>query len=185
MVESDGARLFPLRVLLVNDDQPVGIVEGQRTVEHAVGDAEDRGVCADAERQRNDSHQGESRRPQQRTNPVPHITHETVEGRKALLVPVVFLDRFHRTELLPRLASCFEWRQAGLEIFRSLQRQVLLEHFPQTLLVAPPRCRRGKPQQKPPQRSHGRSSAGTISGSVPRSTSLVLFTGRSFWFPTG
>ena len=113
-VESVGTRCeFPFRVLLVNHDQTVGIVERQRAVEHGIGHAEYRGICADAERQRHDSHQGESRRPQQRTNAVPHITHETVEDRKALLVPIVFLDRFHRTELEPGLPSRFDGRQAG------------------------------------------------------------------------
>ena len=47
-------RSCPVRRVLTQADQPLGLVERQRLQQHAVDHAEDRGGGADAERQRQD-----------------------------------------------------------------------------------------------------------------------------------
>ena len=52
-------------------DQPIAVAVGQRLEQHAADDAEDRGVGADAERQRDHDHRGERGAVSQRAQGVP------------------------------------------------------------------------------------------------------------------
>ena len=55
---------------------PVGIGPRQRPQQHGVDDAEDRGVGADAERQREDRHRGEARIARERAGAETQILSE-------------------------------------------------------------------------------------------------------------
>ena len=63
--------------VLVEDDEPLGVRIRQRPKEDGVNDAEDRGVRADAERQREDGNKGEAWCFPKLTNGVAKFVHVT------------------------------------------------------------------------------------------------------------
>jgi hypothetical protein len=52
----------------------------ERPQDHAVDDRENRGICADSERERQDRHGGERRRAQQSAHGEPDVLAEVVKG---------------------------------------------------------------------------------------------------------
>jgi hypothetical protein len=53
--------------------KPTGLDVAERTQQHGIHETEDRAVCADAERQRDNRNRGEHRRFQQCTEGVSHV----------------------------------------------------------------------------------------------------------------
>ena len=71
--------------------ETVGVPIGKRLEENAVGDAEDRGVRGDAERDREQDDERVSRGVAQRADRVPDVADEILEVRAAAgLVPLLF-----------------------------------------------------------------------------------------------
>ena len=64
------------------DDEAIGIGIRQRTPEHAVGDGENRGVEADAERERGEGGEGERRIAPHQSQRVTHVLCERVDRRE-------------------------------------------------------------------------------------------------------
>src|SRR6185503_2543484 len=62
--------------------QLIGLPERKRPQEHRVDDGEDRGVGADAERQREDGHGGETRAREQHADGVAKIAHRLDYGSR-------------------------------------------------------------------------------------------------------
>ena len=69
---------WPVRALFPEHDDPLRIAERQPFEQHRVDDREDRGVGADAERERQDSDSREARRPQVQTDGVADVVEEGV-----------------------------------------------------------------------------------------------------------
>ncbi len=67
-------------------DQAVWLRVGQRPEKHAVDDAEDGGVGADADGQRQEDHGGERRRPAKRAHAVPQVAPHVIEPGQAPLI---------------------------------------------------------------------------------------------------
>ena len=65
-----------------DDDEAIGIGIRQRTPEHAVGDGEDRGVEADAERERGEGGDGERRIAPHQSQRVTHVLRERFDRRE-------------------------------------------------------------------------------------------------------
>ena len=61
---------------LTDVDQPILVAIDQRPQQHAADDAEDRGVGADAERERDDDGGGEAFGAQERAQADAHVLHE-------------------------------------------------------------------------------------------------------------
>ena len=74
------------RVVLLDGDKALGIGVGKRAQQHAVDDAEDGGVGADAERESEYGDDGESRRFSQHSQRVAKIAEEILEELHAALV---------------------------------------------------------------------------------------------------
>ena len=64
---------------LTHDGQPIAVLVRQRLQQHAVDDAEDRGVGADAETERQHGQHRIARVLQQRARAIPHILDQLVE----------------------------------------------------------------------------------------------------------
>ena len=64
-------------------DEAIGIGIRQRTPEHAVGDGENRGVEADAERERGEGGEGERRIAPHQSQRVTHVLRERFDRREA------------------------------------------------------------------------------------------------------
>ena len=74
-------------VVLPDDREPIGIAVRQRLQQQRVDDAEDRGVRADAERQRGDGDEAEARRAQQQPRAVAKVLkQDVIEPRSVWLV---------------------------------------------------------------------------------------------------
>ena len=84
--EGDVRRAGPLRLLAGEHELvPVGI--RQRPQQHAVDEAEDGGVGADAEPEGDHHHQAVARRPEQRSHAVPHVPNQRFQHRFRLVSP--------------------------------------------------------------------------------------------------
>ena len=64
------------RAVLPDDHEPIGVLERQAIDEHGLDDREDRGVRADAERERQHGDGGEARRAQPESNRVAKVLKE-------------------------------------------------------------------------------------------------------------
>ena len=74
---------------LVRDEhQLFGMGYGQRSQQQAIDDAEDRDICAAADRDRKHGGRGEQWRSAQLTQEVPHVLPGMLDGQEALLFPV-------------------------------------------------------------------------------------------------
>jgi len=67
-----------------------------------VHDREDGRIATDADRKRQRRRDREHRRPAELSQPVADVSEQTFEEGQALVVPVLFLDRFDRAELQHR-----------------------------------------------------------------------------------
>ena len=65
----------------------IGFWEGKRLEQHPTNDAEDRGICPDAERQREQRGGGESRRRAQRAQRVLQVLFQLIENRHTSFLP--------------------------------------------------------------------------------------------------
>ena len=65
---------------LADHDQPLWLGVRQRPKQYGVDDAEDGGVCADSECQRDNGHGCEAGRLHEHAGGIPHITNEIDEG---------------------------------------------------------------------------------------------------------
>ncbi len=74
------------RPAVIQADEPLRLVEGQRLQQHAVDHAEDRGVGADADRQREKGHGAERRAAPQRAQRVAEVARQAGEPRQPSLV---------------------------------------------------------------------------------------------------
>ena len=82
--------------------------DGQRAQQEAVDDAEERGVDADAERQRQYGDAGESRRPPERSEGMTDVLPDAFKPRLPSLVANGVFDRFEAADRAPcRLERVF------------------------------------------------------------------------------
>ena len=76
----------------MQDDERVAVRVGQRLEQHAVDDAEDRRVGADAERHRHDDDEGEAGVAAKGADPVAHVLRDRFDDARQPRVPDVVLD---------------------------------------------------------------------------------------------
>ena len=112
-------------------DELLAIAEGQRPQEHAVDDAEDRGVGADAERHGEDHDESEPRIARHVAQAVTDILHECFpEPRQPRIAHVVF-HAVDLTEVSERRGACFRRAHATADVvFREhvdVKRQFAIE----------------------------------------------------------
>ena len=112
------------RPLLPQDDQLVAALVGQRLEEHAVDDAEDRGVGADAERHRQDDDEREAWRLEERACPVAHVLHERLGGAHEPRVADVIFHTADVAERGDRRAARLIARHAGADVLVGLHVEV-------------------------------------------------------------
>ena len=119
-------------------DQPILAAIDQRTHQHAADDAEDRGVGADAERERDDDGGGQALRAQQRSQADAHVLDERFAHVEPAAVPdaahLVAQPR-HVAELpqraQPRLLRMF----AAIDPLLDLERQVAADFVVEVAIV--------------------------------------------------
>ena len=129
--------------------------------QYAVNHAEDRGVRADAKRQRQDDGSGKRGSLSQAAYRVARIAEECFRKRESSLIAIDLLDGFHVAKLQQRLPTGFDGRQAGSKILGRLHGDVFVDFGPQDVFVPGRRRPRGQPLEKPPQCLHFRSRAFT------------------------
>src|SRR5262249_39555861 len=84
----------------------------------AVDDAIDCGVCADAEREREDGNGGESGILPKTANGVTHVLHEDLEPNSDTDIADVLFNLLHATEIAAGLCSGSLWSHATADVFR-------------------------------------------------------------------
>ena len=131
----------------------------ERTDQHALDDAEDGGVAADAQRQRQHHGGRECRILSEAAKRVARVARKRFEQWQASLVPIALLDRFHAAELQQRLSPGFFGRQTTAHVLSGLHGDVIFDLRPQELFIPRRRRPRGQPPEEPPQHLHYRSCA--------------------------
>ena len=118
------ARRRGLREGLAQHHQPLGLAVGQRPQQHAVHDAEDRGVRPDPERERQYDGHGEGRRLPQAAQAVADVLHQALERPSAPGVAHPLLRLIHSAEAHARGAARVLFAHAGLPVLLGLQLEV-------------------------------------------------------------
>ena len=124
-------RLFPER------DEATGIRIRQRTQQHRVDEAEDRGVCADAERQREHGDHREARALAKRAQGVSCVLERALDQADAARVPALLTALIEAAELTERREARVLGRHAGGEVDLDLTVEVIADFFVHFLFDAP------------------------------------------------
>jgi hypothetical protein len=74
------------------------IPHGKHPEQHRVDQAEDRGVGADTQSQRNQGYDGKAGAPPEHTEPESQVLPQIVDDAESARVPASFLDQFHSAE---------------------------------------------------------------------------------------
>ena len=122
--------------LLAQDDQPVGPWIRQRPEEDGIDEGEDRGVCADAEGERQDRDRAETRALPQGAQREPDILANAVEKREAARVPALLFPRLDRPHLAPGGVAGAGGSHAGGDVFVLEALQVIAQLRVELLLCA-------------------------------------------------
>ena len=101
---------------VVQDDELVAVLVGQRPQQHAVDDAEDRRVGADAERHRHDDDESEARIAAEAAQAVADVLRGDFDEPRQPVVAHVVLDAVNRAEDPLRLAPGGVGRHAFREV---------------------------------------------------------------------
>ena len=124
--------------LWLDVDQPLLAAIDERAHQHAADDAEDRGVGADAERERDHDGGGEALRAQQRAQTDAHVLHERLRH----VVPAAVPDAAHLVahlrqvaELPQRVGARLLRRLAAIDALLDLDRQVAADFVVEFALV--------------------------------------------------
>ena len=105
-----------LRLGFEHDDELTGRGVRQWLEENGVHDAEDGGVCADAEGEGENRNRGEAGIFAHHAQGVSRVGDESFEPEAAALLAAIFLHAFHCAELQRRLASRFLGRHSRGDI---------------------------------------------------------------------
>lgn len=81
-----------------------------------IDDAEHNNIHPDSEHQRNHLDSGERGRPAQRTLAVANVEHQVFLSGQPFLRVILLPNRLDPTELQPRLAAAFGWRQRSPDV---------------------------------------------------------------------
>ena len=101
-------------------DQGLRVRIRERPDQDAVDHAEDGGVRADAQRQRQDDGSRERGSPSQAAKRMARIAHERFQERESSLVAIALLDGFHAAELQQRLPAGFDRATGQRERFSAV-----------------------------------------------------------------
>ena len=124
---------------------------------------EDRRGRANAQRQRQDRGDGERRSHSQASQRMARILHQRFHKRESSLVPIAFLDGFHRCRTSAAPAAALRRATGRREDSRQFDSAQMYLRFPPASALRPA-CdvaQRSQPPEESPQRSHFRSSAFT------------------------
>jgi len=98
-------------------NQPLAVRVGQRPQKHRVDDAENGGVRADAERERQNDDQGEAWRLANAAQAVPDVLKDGFEPRKLPRLPRLLLRAGHVAEGAASGCAGFGGRHAAFDVF--------------------------------------------------------------------
>ena len=108
------------RVRPADADQLIGLGVRQRRQQNSIDQAENRGIRADAQRQRQHRNYGKARRSSQGASAVTQILRPSFQESHAPRVPAFFFGSLHSAKLQASLAQRFRARQAAAdEILRA------------------------------------------------------------------
>ena len=150
---------------VVDEEQSLRIVDRQRLDQHGVDQAEDRGVGADPEPERQQGHQRERRRPAQQPERVADVAAQLVDQPQADGVAAFLLARANAAELGERAPAGFLFRHAPPPQIRLIELEMgphLVLHL--ALEVSPPAAD-SKPRLDACDETH--RSSGTASSANP------------------
>jgi hypothetical protein len=125
-----GAGTAGLAAAVVDEDEPVGILDRQFLHQHLVHQAEDGRVGADAERERHRGDDGVGGRPAHRSQRVARIRPQIVEPPQAARIAHLFLNQRDVAELAPRRRL----RVGGRHAARAQQLDLPLEVIAQLVI---------------------------------------------------
>ena len=150
---------------VVDEEQSLRVVDRQRLDQHGVDQAEDRGVGADPEPERQQGHQRERRRPPQQPECVADVAAQLVDQPQADGVAAFLLARVNAAELGERTPASLLFRDTPPPQIRLIELEVdphLVLHL--TLEVSPAAAD-SKPRLDARDETH--TSSGTASSANP------------------
>ena len=150
-----------LGALLPDGDEAPGLVEGEALEEHGVDDREDRGVRADAQRERRDRHGGKTGILREGTAREAQVLPGRLEEGEPPAVADGFLRHLDAPELPDRVAARLFGRHPRADGIVDVHLEVGLELLGHLALLTRPPEEAGEPAEKPAQPPHERPSAGT------------------------
>ena len=150
---------------VVDEEQPLGILDRQCLDQHGVDQAEDRGVGADPEPERQQRHQRERGRPPQQPQGVAHVAAQFVEQPQADGFAAFLLTRFDAAELSERPPAGFGLRHALPPQFRLIELEMDAHLVLHLTLEVGPLAAGAKPRFE--AREHAHTSSGMASSANP------------------
>ena len=130
---------FPSIVLAPDNREPAGLTIGQRAQENSVYETEDRGVGADAYRQRQHRHHREAGIFQEHPTSKSQVLEQGFKKGKPALGPIVFLSLFNAPQLHERLPPRFGSAHARAQIVLDVHLEMALHlcgELPLTTLLS-------------------------------------------------
>src|SRR6266404_1983969 len=112
------------RSLLMNDYQLVSRFVWQRAHQHAVDDTEDRGVCADAERQRQHRNEGKAGIAHENARAIAGVLQKRFDQSSAPDVAALFLKLLHASEIPQSVNTSVGGAHATLDVSLDLHLNV-------------------------------------------------------------
>ena len=163
-----------MRVGGPHGDEPVGVRVRKRRQEHRIDNAEDGGVGADAEREREDGREGEGGSATKAAQRVRHIAEGLIDDRHAAAIAIRLFRRLEPAKLQDGVAARLVGRHAGPDAGVDVQLQVALELLGQVGVAMTAPHEVAEPPHPRAQASHHRSP-----GPVGASEPLILVTHKS------
>ena len=150
-----GHRIEPAPAFgFVDVDERLGVIERGLAEEHRVSHAEDRRICADADRQRQHGHRREARMAAQRAQAVADVAREILDGGGTELVPRPLSHLFHAAESDQRLPPRFVRRHAGAPVLLGLLLDMEADLVIEPILEFRRPAERTEPPQHVSERTH-------------------------------
>ena len=154
---------FPARI--IHEEQPAGILHGQRLQHHRVHQRKDRRVRAEAEPQRQNRHRRKSWTPPHHAGGISQIAPQIVEQCHSPRRPALLAHSAYASELHARSALRLRPRHALPHQIFSVSADVKVDLTSELLIHPAPMQQRGRKRSKLPQNPH--TSFGAARSTVP------------------
>src|SRR6185436_9450176 len=147
----------------IDVDERLGVIERGMAKEDGVDQAEDRRICADADRERQHGHRREAGMAAQRTEAVADVAREMFDEAGAKLVACALPHLLHAAESDQRLPPRLRGRHAGARVLLDLLLDMKADLVIEPIFDLTPADERTKTPQRVTEHSHNQLTAVTSS----------------------